>query len=207
MGQWNIPGERKMATIKLQTPVSEEEIRKIRVGDILYISGTAITARDEAHMRALEHHEEEKPLPVSFAGVALYHCGPLVKKTDDKWEVVVAGPTTSIRMETLEYDFIKIFRPKVVIGKGGMGDQTAKAMREFGAVYCDYTGGAAVLAANAIEEVEKVEWLDLGMPEALWVLRVKEFGPLVVTIDTLGKNLHEDLTREIEAKKDKILGV
>jgi fumarate hydratase subunit beta len=196
-----------MATIKLKTPVSEEAIRKIKVGDILYLSGTAITARDEAHMRALEYHEEGKPLPVNFTGVALYHCGPLVKKTNDKWEVVVAGPTTSIRMETLEYDFIKIFRPSVIIGKGGMGDQTAKAAREFGVVYCDYTGGAAVLAANAIKEVEKVEWLDLGMPEALWVLSIQEFGPLVVTIDALGNNLHEDLTREIEAKKTKILGV
>ena len=195
-----------MVTVKLKTPISEEEIRKIKVGDILYLSGTAITARDEAHMRALEFHEEGKQVPVSFKDIALYHCGPLVKKKNDKWEVVVAGPTTSIRMETLEYDFIEKFGPRVIIGKGGMGDKTAKAAKEFGAVYCDYTGGAAVLAAKAMEEVEKVEWLDLGMPEALWVLKINEFGPLVVTIDSTGKNLHEDLTREIEKKKVQILG-
>jgi len=194
-----------MVTLKLKTPISEEEIRKIKIGDILYISGTAITARDEAHMRALEFHEEGKKVPVDFKENALYHCGPLVTKKNDKWEVVVAGPTTSIRMEILEYDFIEKFGPRVIIGKGGMGNNTAKAAKEFGAVYCDYTGGAAVLAAKAIEEVEKVEWLDLGMPEALWVLRVNEFGPLVVTIDSTGKNLHEDLTQEIEKRKSKIL--
>jgi fumarate hydratase subunit beta len=195
-----------MVVRKLKTPISEEEVRTIKVGDILYLSGTAITARDEAHMRALEHFEEGKEVPVSFKGVALYHCGPLVSKKNDKWKVVVAGPTTSIRMEKLEYDFIEKFGPRVIIGKGGMGDETAKAAKEFGAVYCDYTGGAAVLAANAIKEVEKVEWLDLGMPEALWVFKIEEFGPLVVTIDPTGRNLHEDLTREIEAKKAQILG-
>jgi len=96
-----------MVTLKLKTPISEEEIRKIKIGDILYISGTAITARDEAHMRALEFHEEGKKVPVDFKENALYHCGPLVTKKNDKWEVVVAGPTTSIRMEILEYDFIE----------------------------------------------------------------------------------------------------
>ena len=196
-----------MVAIKIKTPINEEDIRRIKVGDILYLTGTAITARDEAHIRALEYYAEEKQLPVSFKGLAVYHCGPLVKKENDKWKIVAAGPTTSIRMEHLEYDFIEKFRPRVIIGKGGMGDKTAKAAKEFGAVYCDYTGGAAILAANAIKEVEKVEWLDLGMPEALWVLKIDGFGPLVVTIDSNGSNLHRDLTREIEAKKANIVGL
>jgi len=196
-----------MVTVKLKTPISEEEIRKIKAGDVLYLSGIAITARDEAHLRAFEFHEEGKQVPVNFKDMALYHCGPLVRKKNDKWEVVVAGPTTSIRMETLEYDFIEKFGPRVIIGKGGMGDKTAKAAIEFGAVYCDFTGGAAVLAARAIEEVLSVDWLDLGMPEALWSLKIKDFGPLIVTIDSSGNNLHDSLTREIEAKKAKILGL
>jgi len=198
---------RRMVTVKLKTPISEEEIRKIKAGDVLYLSGIAITARDEAHLRAFEFHEEGKQVPVNFKDMALYHCGPLVRKKNDKWEVVVAGPTTSIRMETLEYDFIEKFGPRVIIGKGGMGDKTAKAAIEFGAVYCDFTGGAAVLAARAIEEVLSVDWLDLGMPEALWSLKIKDFGPLIVTIDSSGNNLHDSLTREIEAKKAKILGL
>lgn len=195
-----------MATLKLKTPIDEKEVRKIKVEDILYVSGTAITARDEAHIRALEFLEHGKKAPLDFKGLVLYHCGPLVKKEDGKWSVVAAGPTTSMRMESLEAQFIEKFRPSVIVGKGGMGKKTAEAAKKFGAVYCDFTGGAAILAANAMEEVEGVEWLDLGMAEALWILKVKEFGPLVVTIDSSGNNLHEDLTREIEAKKAKILG-
>lgn len=194
------------ATLKLKTPISEKEVRRIRIGDILYVSGTAITARDEAHIRALEYLEHGKKLPLEFKGLVLYHCGPLVRKEGGGWRVVAAGPTTSMRMESLEAEFIENFRPSVIVGKGGMGGKTAEAAKKFGAVYCDFTGGAAVLAAEAIEEVQGVEWLDLGMPEALWVLKIREFGPLVVTIDSSGKNLRDDLTREIEAKRAKIIG-
>lgn len=194
-----------MVTLKLKTPIDEKEVRKIKVEDILYISGTAITGRDEAHIRALEFLEHGKKMPLDFKGLVLYHCGPLVKKGDGEWSVVAAGPTTSMRMESLEAQFIEKFRPSVIVGKGGMGKKTAEAAKKFGAVYCDFTGGAAVLAANAIEEVLGVEWLDLGMPEALWVLKIREFGPLVVTIDSNGNNFHDDLTREIEAKKTELL--
>jgi len=194
-----------VVTLKLKTPIDEKEVRKIKVEDILYISGTAITGRDEAHIRALEFLEHGKKMPLDFKGLVLYHCGPLVKKGDGEWSVVAAGPTTSMRMESLEAQFIEKFRPSVIVGKGGMGKKTAEAAKKFGAVYCDFTGGAAVLAANAIEEVLGVEWLDLGMPEALWVLKIREFGPLVVTIDSNGNNFHDDLTREIEAKKTELL--
>jgi len=194
-----------MATLKLKTPISETEVRKIRVGDILYISGTAITARDEAHIRALEYLEQGKKLPVQFKEGVVYHCGPLMRKKDGGWEVLAAGPTTSMRMDSLEASFIEKLRPSIIIGKGGMGKKTADAAKKFGAIYCDFTGGAAVLAAKAIEKVQGVEWLELGMPEALWIFSIKEFGPLVVTIDSTGSNLHDDLTRQIEAKKAEIL--
>ncbi|MFH0749137.1 MAG: FumA C-terminus/TtdB family hydratase beta subunit [Candidatus Bathyarchaeota archaeon] len=196
-----------MVTLKLKTPIDEQEIRKIRNGDILYISGTAITARDEAHIRAIEYFEHGKKLPVDFAGLVVYHCGPLMRKKGEGWEVLAAGPTTSARMDSMEGEFIEKFKPRVIIGKGGMGKKTADAAKKFGAIYCDFTGGAAVLAAKAIEKIQGVEWLDLGMPEALWILKINEFGPLVTTIDSLGNNLHDDLTREIEGKKAQILGV
>lgn len=196
-----------MATLKLKTPISEADIRKVKVGDILYVSGTAVTARDEAHIRAIEYFEQGKKLPVEFKEGVVYHCGPLMRKKDEGWEVLAAGPTTSMRMDSLEATFIEKLRPSVIIGKGGMGKKTADAAKKFGVVYCDFTGGAAVLAAKAVEKVQGVEWLDLGMPEALWILKINEFGPLVVTIDSTGKNLHDDLTREIEAKKAKILGL
>jgi len=195
-----------MATLKLKTPISEAEVRKIKVGDILYISGIAVTARDEAHIRAIEYLEQGKKLPVEFKEGVVYHCGPLVRKKDGGWEVLAAGPTTSMRMDSLEATFIEKLRPSIIIGKGGMGKKTAEAAKKFGAIYCDFTGGAAVLAAKAIEKIQGVEWLDLGMPEALWIFKINEFGPLVVTIDSTGSNLHDDLTREIEAKKAKILG-
>ena len=139
-----------MATLKLKTPISETEVRKVRVGDILYISGTAITARDEAHIRAMEYLEQGKNIPVQFKEGVVYHCGPLMRKKDEGWEVLAAGPTTSMRMDSLEGEFIEKLRPSVIIGKGGMGKKTAEAAKNFGAIYCDFTGGAAVLAAKPL---------------------------------------------------------
>jgi len=124
----------------------------------------------------------------------VFHCGPIVRKKGDTWEVIAAGPTTSSRMELFEYDFIKRFGTRLIIGKGGMGEKTVMACREFGAIYTAFTGGAAVLAAEAIKRVKEVFWLEkLGMPEALWVFEVENFGPLTVTIDAHGNNLTEDV--------------
>ncbi|RLF43675.1 MAG: fumarate hydratase [Thermoplasmata archaeon] len=189
---------------RLNLPVGEEEILKIKAGDVIYITGIIVTARDEAHKKAIELYDEGKELPVDFSKVAVFHCGPIVKKEGDEWKVVAAGPTTSSRMELFEYDFIKRFGTRIIIGKGGMGDKTARACREFKAIYAAFTGGAAVLAANAIKEVKNVYWLEeLGMPEALWVFEVEDFGPLTVTIDAHGRNLTEEVkqkAREIAGK-------
>ncbi len=190
-----------MATLKFSTPISEEEVKKAKIGDIAYVSGTVITARDEAHIRALEYIKERKKIPVEFRGLAVYHCGPLMREKRGGWEVMAAGPTTSMRMETLEAEFIENFRPSLIIGKGGMGKRTAEAAKKFGVLYCDFTGGAAILAAKAIEEVQDVKWLDLGMAEAIWILKVVNFGPLVVTIDGSGENLHDKLALEVQAKE------
>lgn len=190
-----------MATYKLTTPISEEHVRKLKVNDVVYITGTIVTARDQAHKRALQFHKEGKQLPINLEGLAVFHCGPIVKKEGDKWSIVAAGPTTSTRMDIFEDEFIKNFKTRVIIGKGGMGKRTTDAMQKYGAIYGAFTGGAAVLAAKAIKKVKNVEWIDLGMPEALWILKTEEFGPLTVAIDSHGNNLFEDIKKKTEENR------
>jgi tartrate/fumarate subfamily iron-sulfur-dependent hydro-lyase beta chain len=196
-----------MTEFHLNTPIPPEELKKIKIGDIVFITGTIITARDEAHLKALELREEGKELPVDFTGKGLFHCGPVMKKSEDgKWQVVAAGPTTSARMEIFQDNFIKAFHPGIIIGKGGMGERTSKACQEEICIYGYFTGGAALLAADRIKEVKDVFWLEeLGMPECLWVYKVEDFGPLTITIDTHGGNLTMQSKKNIEKNKQKIL--
>lgn len=193
-----------MAIYKFKTPILEEEIRKLKVNDVLYVTGTIVTARDQAHRRALDYFKEGKPLPISLEGLAVFHCGPVVSKEGEKWIAVAAGPTTSTRMDIFEDEFIKNFKVRVVIGKGGMGKKTTDAMAKYGAVYGAFTGGAAILAARAIRNVKSVEWLDLGTPEAMWIFEVEEFGPLAVAIDSHGNNIFMDVQKKVEENKQKI---
>jgi fumarate hydratase subunit beta len=193
-----------MTTCKLKTPVSEAEIRKLKVNDVLYITGTVVTARDQAHKRALEYAKKGIALPINLEGSAVYHCGPIMSKQRNKWIAIAAGPTTSTRIEPFEAELIEKCKVRVVIGKGGMGDKTADAMTKYGAVYCAFTGGAAVLAAKTIKRVKSVEWLDLGMPEAMWVFEVNAFGPLLVAIDSHGNNLVKNVSEKAEANKQRI---
>ena len=193
-----------MTVYRLRTPVSEEEVRKLRVNDTVYLTGTIVTARDAAHRRALEFHKEGKPLPVNLEGLAVFHCGPITTKDDNRWGVVAAGPTTSVRMEPFEDAFIRNFKVRVVVGKGGMGKKTVDAMKQYGAVYGAFTGGAAVLAAKAVKKVKGVEWSDLGMPEAMWTLEVEDFGPLTIAIDAHGNNLYETIQTKANAEKQEI---
>ena len=190
----------------MKTPVPEAEIRKLRMGDQVYVTGTVITARDEAHLKALELHEKGGEPPVEFEGVGIFHCGPIMRKENGEWTVVAAGPTTSARMEIFQDDFIETFRPAIIIGKGGMGDRTSKACQEHGCVYGAFTGGVALLAARGIKNVRDVFWLDeLGMPECLWVYDVEDFGPMIVTIDTHGNNMTKNVKEQVTARMDKIL--
>ena len=193
-----------MTTYNLKTPIKEEDIRKLKANDVLYLTGTIVTARDQAHKRALQLFKDGKKLPINLEGLAVFHCGPIVKKDGDKWKVVAAGPTTSTRMDIFEDEFIKNFKARVIIGKGGMGSRTTEAMQKYGAIYGAFTGGAAVLAAKAIKRVKTVEWIDLGMPEALWIFETKDFGPLTVAIDSHGNNLFEDVRKTTEENRPAI---
>ncbi len=194
-----------MATYSFKTPLKEEDIRKLRVGDIVYVSGVIVTARDAAHRRMLEYLREDRKLPIDLRGGVIYHCGPVVRKKNSGWEVISAGPTTSARMELYEADVIEKLGVRMIIGKGGMGSKTMEACEKYGAVYTIFTGGAGALAANAIKEVVRVEWLDLGVPEALWVFRVEDFGPLLVTIDSTGRNLINEVIEQAFKKRDEVL--
>lgn len=187
-----------MADVKLTIPLSEDDVRNLKLGDSVYLSGTMYTGRDEVHIRALEYLEEGKEIPVDFKDMAIFHCGPIMKKENEHWSVVAAGPTTSTRMNSLEPQFIENFGVRAVIGKGGMSRLTIEAMERFGCVYLAITGGAAILAANGMKEVKGVEWFDMGMPEAIWIVETENFGPLTVAIDAHGNSLFEGVEKEVE---------
>ena len=173
----------------LTTPIRDEDLEDLRVGDVVYLTGHIVTCRDVAHRRLIELKRE---LPVDLKGGAIFHAGPIVRRKDDgKFEMVSIGPTTSMRMEKFEREFIRQTGVKLIVGKGGMGPETAAGCVEGKAVHAIFPGGCAVVAATQVEEIEAAEWQDLGMPETLWVNRVKEFGPLIISIDTKGNNLIE----------------
>lgn len=189
----------------LITPISAEDLKDIHTGDIIYVTGELTACRDAAHKRVTE---DGVPFPVDMQGGVLFHAGPIARKFDGgRYEIVSVGPTTSMRMEKYEYDFVRITGTRVIIGKGGMKDNTVRACREFGAIHCVTPAGCAVTGASAVEEVIRAEWLDLGMPEAVWNCRVREFGPLIVTIDTYGNNYFSDKAEEYERSKEEQLDI
>ncbi|MGB9703963.1 MAG: FumA C-terminus/TtdB family hydratase beta subunit [Pyrobaculum sp.] len=194
-----------MPTYYLKTPLTAEEVSKLRVGDTVYVTGLVISARDSAHKRMLEYVERGDRLPVDLRGGVIYHAGPVARKRDGTWEILSMGPTTSARMEAFEADVIEKLGVKLVVGKGGMGKKTAEAMRRHVAAYAIFTGGAGVLAAKAIKRVVDVHWLDLGIAEAMWVLEVENFGPLTVMIDPTGRNYYDELREAARAKIPEIL--
>ncbi len=175
--------------IVLNTPISEEQIRSLKIGEVVLITGKMFTGRDAIHAHLMNNNS-----PVDLKGQILYHCGPVALKEGDKWKITAAGPTTSSREEPYQATIIKKFGIRAVIGKGGMGKQTLAALQENGAVYLNAIGGAAQYYAQCIEEVEGVDLLEFGVPEAMWHLRVKNF-PAIVTMDAHGNSLHADVEK------------
>ena len=175
--------------VRLTTPLAEAQVRSLNVGDVVLISGRMHTGRDTLHTYLLTHDS-----PVDLHGAALYHCGPVSLKKGDTWFMNAAGPTTSSREEPYQADVIRRCGIRAVIGKGGMGAKTLAALKEHGAVYLNAIGGAAQYYAKCITEVEGVDFLEFGIPEAMWHIRVKDF-PAIVTMDANGNSLHADVEK------------
>ena len=176
--------------VALQAPISEDQIRSLKVGDVVLISGRVYTGRDAVHAHLMKHDP-----PVDLRGGVLYHCGPVVAKDAQGWRVTAAGPTTSIREEPYQADIVKRFGVRVVMGKGGMGAKTLAGLKEAGAVYLNGVGGAAQFYARCIERVDGVSLMEFGTPEAMWHLTVKDF-PAIVTMDAHGNSLHKEIEEE-----------
>jgi len=193
-----------MAELKL--PVSEERIRELEVGDFVELTGRMITGRDAAHKWLMEDVRQD--VAPFMKDTVIYHCGPVVAQHDDgSWDFVAAGPTTSIREEPYQADVIGRYGLRGVIGKGGMGAKTLAGLAEHGAVYLHAIGGAAQVLARAIPSVERVFMLDeFGVPEALWVIQVEKF-PVVVSMDSHGRSLHDEVEAGSKAKLDELLGL
>jgi fumarate hydratase subunit beta len=190
--------------IKLKTPISEDEIRKLHVGDSVLLSGTIVTARDAAHKLMIE----ERPDFVReyLKESVIYHCGPGVKKDEaGNWSFVSAGPTTSAREEPYQSDVIGEYTVRGVIGKGGMGPKTAEGLEKHGAVYFHAVGGAGTLIANSVKKVKTVFKLEeFGTPEAFWVIEVEDF-PLVVTMDSHGGSLHKEILEKSKKVAEELI--
>jgi len=190
--------------IGIKLPVSEEEIRKLKAGDEVSITGVMITARDAAHKYLVE--TDGADVRELLKDSMIYHCGPVVKKDGDKYSFVAAGPTTSIREEPYEGTVIESYSVRGVIGKGGMGKDTLKACGEHGCVYLSAVGGLATTLARSVVEVLDVHKLEeFGVPEAMWVIRVENF-PAVVTMDSHGNSIHDDIERLSHEKYEELLG-
>ena len=181
----------------LTLPLNERDVKKLKMGQVLSVSGPMVTGRDELHIRALERVKEGGEIPKALTGATLYHCGPIMQKVDGGWVVLAAGPTTSARMNKLEPEFIRKFRIRAIIGKGGMSAEVAQAMKDVGCVYLAATGGTAVTLADELRCVG-VEWEDLGMAEAMWLFEANNFGPLVVAIDAKGNSIYDKVAENLK---------
>ncbi|MDK2976846.1 MAG: fumarate hydratase subunit beta [Candidatus Marinimicrobia bacterium] len=191
--------------IDLTLPIDEKSIRKLKVGDEVSLNGRLVTGRDAAH----DWLVKERPDSVRdfLKNTMIYHCGPVVKKRGNDWEFVAAGPTTSIREEPYQGTVIQEYGLRGVIGKGGMGPQTLKALEANGAVYLHAIGGLATLIAESVVKVHTVFKLEeFGVPEAMWVIDVRDF-PAVVTMDSHGGSLHEKIFRHSDNIRKKLLHI
>jgi fumarate hydratase class I len=180
--------------IVLTAPLTEEQVRSLKVGDVVILNGEIHTGRDALHKYLMDHDA-----PIDLNGGVIYHCGPVMLKDDEGWHVKAAGPTTSIREEPYQGDIMKKFGIRAVIGKGGMGPKTLAALKEHGGVYLNAVGGAAQYYAECIKKVNGVDFMEFGIPEAMWHLQVEGFAA-IVTMDSHGNSLHADVDRDSKEK-------
>lgn len=191
--------------LKISSPISENDVRKLKIGDVVYVSGVIHTIRDMGYRRFIEMMEKGETAPFNLQDGAIWHCGPIAQKNrSGKWELVSASPTSSSRFTELGAKLVKQLRVRLIIGKGTMGDMMIKTLKDIGGAYLVATGGCGALYAKQILSVENVHWLDLGMPEAVWVLKVKDFGPLIVGIDSNGATLAQTVIQEVHKRVKEI---
>jgi tartrate/fumarate subfamily iron-sulfur-dependent hydro-lyase beta chain len=190
----------------LTTPLATKIVAELRIGDVVFLSGRVYTLRDMAHIRIVEDLKEGKPLVDDFNGAAIFHAGPVVRDDCGKWKLSVIGPTTSMRMEPYSDIVLGRLGVKAIIGKGGMGVNTEKALMKHCGVYLLSPPGCAVIQAKFVEEVAGVHWIELGMPEAIWALEVKEWGPLVVAMDSSGRNIFKEVKDKALRKMNEMIG-
>ncbi|AEH06506.1 FumA C-terminus/TtdB family hydratase beta subunit [Methanothermococcus okinawensis] len=197
--------------MRLETPISKDIVKKLKVGDIVYLNGTIYTGRDEAHITIIEEYikKNKKNKNNNISGKTIndivkklkngviYHAGPIMKKENNKWKCVAIGPTTSARMNDIEAEFIKITNISAIVGKGGMKTELLKTFEKYGVVYLAAPGGCAALLASSIVDVKDVYYPELGMPEAIWELEVKDFGPLMVAMDSNGNSIYKKVNNEV----------
>jgi fumarate hydratase subunit beta len=190
-----------MKAVNLTTPIAKEQTAKLDAGDVVYINGIVYTARDMAHLRLQRLLANKESLPEDFEGSVIFHAGPVVKKSDGSWRIWVIGPTTSTRMEPYA-DIVGRLGVKAIVGKGGMGESTLKSLAKYGGVYLLAAPGCGVIHAGAVKKVLRVHWLEeLGVPEAIWVLEVANWGPLVVGMDAHGRSIFKDIAQKATALK------
>jgi L(+)-tartrate dehydratase beta subunit len=185
-----------MAHHSLTSPFSEADIRALRIRDTVTINGHIFGIRDATQIRIFD---EKRPPPVDLKDAACIHTAPSLKKVGDRWEKISIGTTTSTRMERFSPLLIRQYGVRIIIGKAGLLEGSLEAMSSFGACYLAIVGGAAALETTQIEEVEQVYWEDLH-PEAIYKLRVKDFGPLIVAMDAHGNHLYFDVKRRAMEK-------
>jgi fumarate hydratase subunit beta len=188
--------------VKLVPPITEEQARSLICGDVVFLEGTVLAWRDRAMERMFELYERGEKFPVNLDGSVHWHCGPVVKKTESGWTIISAGPTGSQRFNKAEVKAIDDFGVRIIVGKGGMSVETREAMKRKGAAFLASVGGSASFYGKQIDRVKEVHWVDLGLPEAIWVLEMKNFGPLLVTMDSRGRSLYDEL--EVEENLHKI---
>lgn len=195
-----------MKTKILKTPIDKKQIYNLDIGDIVYISGILYTARDMAHLKIKKLFCNNEKLPEDFFGSVIYHAGPNVKNVDGESKVSAIGPTTSTRMEPYA-DMVGQLGVRVLIGKGGMGEDTIGILGKYGYVYLLAAPGCGIVYLNSFKKILRVHWLEeLSGLEAMWVITVERFGPLFVAMDSKGNSVFKNITDKAKKKRDQWFG-